>query len=169
MTSKNAYKAYLQQKINIIDWSCYETAYSNRTDTPFAKHIENMKKFAQSFADLFSDDKTIAMQASHTLWCALCHQHAYVSSAALPAYDILYDGLQILDTDLQIELLDIFYGFSACTTDHAPPHTWQAQLRSKLKRDIQTFQQHTQHPNADISVFAQNIVSALQKPKEGLS
>ncbi len=169
MTSENARKAHIKQKIAAIDWSCYETAYSSLADTPFSKHIENMKKFAQSFTNLFSDDKTIALQASHALWCALCHQHAYVSSAALLAYDILYDGLQILDTDLQMEILDIFYGFAACTTDDAPSHTWQSQLRSKLKQDIQTFQQLTQHPNEDITVFAQNIISTLQEPKEGLS
>ena len=57
----------------------------------------------------------------------------YVSSAALPAYDILLLGLQILDDKLKFEIIDMLYGFAICI----PKGTytgWQSQLRKKWRQ-----------------------------------
>ena len=43
----------------------------------------------RSLWDLFSGDRERAIRATGDLWAGLCHQHAYISSAALPAYDFL--------------------------------------------------------------------------------
>lgn len=160
---------HIYKAIFIIDWSAYETAYGNAAQNhpyyvPLQNHKGYIPKVAQSLKDLFSNDTNIALQASHDLWCDLCHQHTFISSASLPAYDILYQGLQILDTALKVEILDIFYGFAICTTNEASPNSWQTQLRTKLKNNIDTFAQLTTHPNEDIVAFAENILSALQQP-----
>ncbi len=169
MSHKNDTIDHIDKAISKIDWSAYDTAYGNAAQNhPYSVPLQDnrgyMPKVAQSLKDLFSDNKDIALQASHDLWCDLCHQHTFISSASLPAYDILYDGLQILDTTLKVEILDIFYGFAICTTNEASPNSWQAQLRTKLKNNIDTFAQLTTHPNEDIVAFAENILSALQQP-----
>ncbi len=155
--------------ISAIDWSQYTTAYGNAAQNhtyvvPLPDNRGYMPNIAQSLKDLFSDNQPLALQASHDLWCDLCHQHAFISSAALPAYDILYYGLQILDTALKVEILDIFYGFAVCTAHDAHSNSWQAQLRTKLKNNFDTFVQLTTHPHEDIAAFAEDIVSALQRP-----
>lgn len=166
---KKDMRNHVHKAISAIDWSNYDTAYGNAIQNhpysvPLLDNRGYMPNIAQSLKDLFSDNQDIALQASHDLWCDLCHQHAFVSSAALPAYDILYYGLQILDTALKVEILDIFYGFAVCTANNAHSNSWQAQLRNKLKSNFDTFAQLTTHPNEDIATFAENIVSVLQQP-----
>jgi len=79
-----------------VDWTQFETAYGMATKIP------------EQLIRLVSEEHDIAMQATHELWCGLCHQHAYVSSSALPAYDFLLDVLKYADDKLALELLDIF-------------------------------------------------------------
>lgn len=152
--------------IDSIDWSEYETAYGNADqDIPHYTNSGNKHnytpKVSQSLLDLFSEDKETAMQATHDLWCGLCHQHAFVSSASLPAYDILFYALQCLDDDMKVELLDIFCGFAVCISKENSPGSWQGQLRSKLERDKAYFQTLTGHSNEDISGFSESIVEEL--------
>ena len=77
--------AVLYKMIDEIDWSQYETAYGNAAqDIP---HFQAGKtpSVPRSLWDLFSGDRERAIRATGDLWAGLCHQHAYVSSAALPA------------------------------------------------------------------------------------
>ena len=81
MTAGERYKM-----IDEIDWSQYETAYGNAAqDIP---HFQAGKtpSVPRSLWDLFSGDRERAIRATGDLWAGLCHQHAYISSAALPAY-----------------------------------------------------------------------------------
>lgn len=151
--------------ISSIDWSNYETAYGNAGENiPYAVPMGDARnyypKVRDSLTNLFSDDEKTALQASHELWCGLCHQHAYISSAALPAFDILLCALQISGDKLKIEILDIFYGFAICISDSSSS-AWQGQLRAKLKENKPYFQVLAEHPNEDIAFFAEEIIAEL--------
>ena len=105
------------------------------------------------------------MDAANDLWCGLCHQHAYVSSAALPACDFLMLALREADDELKVELLDILLGFAACTGRSAEAD-WEKQLREKLKADLPVFSGFLSSANEDISFFAGRIVEELNKTEE---
>ena len=107
--------AVLYKMIDEIDWSQYETAYGNAAQDIPHFQVGKTPSVPSSLWALFSGDRERAMQAASSLWAGLCHQHTYVSSAALPACDVLMLGLQELDDELKVELLDIFLGFAACT------------------------------------------------------
>ncbi|MDF2193452.1 hypothetical protein [Paraflavitalea sp. CAU 1676] len=148
--------ADIENEIDKINWTGYHTAYGSATNTiPF--YLKN----------LFCADNKISMDATHQLWCSLCHQHVYISTAALPSYDILKIGLTKLDNKLRIEILDIIRGFSTCTSDKyytATNHTpadWERALKQKLLADLKLFQKLTNHPNSEISAFATDIVDDL--------
>ncbi len=155
----------IQDRIREVNWADYETAYGNADeDIPFYQDIDDghgsTPKVSKSLIDLFSGDKANAMKATHDLWCGLCHQHAYVSSAALPAYDFLLLGLQILDDELKFEIIDILYGFVICI----PKGTytgWQSQLRKKMEADKPIFEGFLSNNNHDIAEYVNDIVKEL--------
>lgn len=157
--------ALLYRMIDEIDWSRYETAYGNAArDIP---HFQAGKppSVPSCLWALFSGDREKAMQAASGLWAGLCHQHAYISSAALPAYDFLMLALRERDDELKVELLDIFLGFAACTGRNAETD-WERQLREKLKTDLPVFAGFVSSENEDISYFSERIVEELTG-KEG--
>lgn len=146
----------IRHEVDKINWADFNTAYGNAKDTiPF--YLKN----------LFCADKQVSMDATHQLWCSLCHQHAYISTAALPSYDILKIGLLTLDEKLKIELLDIFQGFSECTSDKyfaavkQPPSDWEQELKQKMILDLAIFNELTKHTDEEISAFAFKIVDDL--------
>lgn len=150
----------LYRKISAIDWSQYETAYGNAArDIP---HFQcgHTPSVPSSLRALFSGDHDAAMKATSDLWAGLCHQHAYVSSAALPAYDFLMLALREMDDELKVELLDILLGFAACTGRSAEAD-WERQLREKLKADLPVFAALTASDNEDIAYFSERIVEEL--------
>lgn len=144
------------EKIDAINWADFYTAYGN-AESAIPYYLTN----------LFSGDAKIAMDATHQLWCSLCHQHAYISTAALPSYDILKVGLLQLDDKLKVELLDIFQGFSTCTSDRyfesvkRVPSKWEHELRQKLLSDLTLFEDLTKHIDEEIASFSSNIVEDL--------
>ena len=167
MKDSAAKKAELVQRIDAVDWSRYETAYGNADrDIPYYVSIGDqrgyMPKVASSLLALLSDDEAQALRASHDLWCGLCHQHAQVASAALPAFDILFEALQDVSDPVKVEILDIFYGFAVCTAGERSKASWTGQLRSALKIHLAYFEKLTQHEKEDIAAFAQNIVEELK-------
>jgi hypothetical protein len=65
------------------------------------------------------------------LWGSLCHQHAYISSAALPAAPFIIAVLGRQQAPVVEEALDIMLGFIRCTVPSmvdAPP--WHSELRT---------------------------------------
>ena len=152
--------AVLYKMIDEIDWSQYETAYGNAAQDIPHFQVGKTPSVPSSLWALFSGDREKAMQASSNLWAGLCHQHAYVSSAALPAYDVLMLGLQELDSQLKVELLDIFLGFAVCTGRSAETD-WERQLREKLEADLPVFAGLVSSENEDISYFSGRIVEEL--------
>ncbi len=141
--------------IERINWSSFCTAYGKAENT-----IPNYLK------DLFSSDIAVAMDAAHQLWCSLCHQHVFISNAALPSYDILKIALLTLDDEIKVELLDIFLGFTVCTDPavlRPGLEIWERTLRDCLISDIETFRNFSASPNEDISYFAREIVKSLER------
>lgn len=158
--------AEIKQQITSIDWSQYETAYGNAAkdmpyDVPYGDSCGSMPKVEQALLDLFADERETALKASHDLWCELCHQHAYLSSAALPAFDFLFYALEHLGVELQVELLDIFYGFAVCSSNHDATGSWRGQLQAKLMERKMYFQRLAGCPEEELAAFAGLIVEAL--------
>ncbi len=140
----------LAQQLDAIDWSEYDTAYGPATEVP------------DSLRKLLSDDHAMAMKASHKLWCGLCHQHAYVSSAALPALPFILHALDQADQYLAIEILDIFVGFAVCTNPKSHElERWERQLRESLQGELPRFHRLATSPNEEIADFAQRIAEDL--------
>ena len=144
----------LRQELKRVDWSRVETAYGVATSVP--SQLER----------LYSHDHADAMLASHELWCGLCHQHAFVSTAALPALPFLLRALEDLDDKLKTEILDILYGFVVCTGGAALETLpeWEQQLRRLLVAESPRFTVLQQHPDPDVSSFATMICEELDTP-----
>ena len=153
--------AEIKVQVDKVDWTKYSSAYGVATKTiPY--YLKN----------LFCVDNEIAMRATHQLWCSLCHQQAYISTAALPAYDILKLGLETLNDQLKLELLDIFKGFAVCIFLNSPEsklEDWEVELKQKLTVDIEVFSAYKQSSNEDIAYFATTIVGYIEnkRPNEG--
>lgn len=108
------------------------------------------------------------MEATHELWCGLCHQKAYISSAALPAYEFLKTSLLTLDDETKIDVLDIIEGFSGHTqpksyrVNKLKINDWEIELRNKLQLDKEIYRELSRHSNEEISYFAKCIVDNLE-------
>lgn len=102
MTSSEE-RSLFERRLHAIDWREYETAYGSAEKVP------------RLLMELRFGDRQAAFDASHELWCGLCHQHAYVSSAALPAWPFVFESLHHAAADLQVEILDIVLGFARCS------------------------------------------------------
>jgi len=131
----------LRQKLEEIPWEAFSTAYGNASDVPV--EIES----------LFSNDFSIAKKASHKLWCGLCHQHAFVSSAALPALPFLLLALNQAPDGLKIEILDIIAGFARCSKLQLSEN-WASKLREELVKEMYLFEMLSKSENADVAEFS---------------
>ena len=151
-------------QINNIDWKNVPVTYNWSTET-----FGNAEKTAVDLCNLFSGNMDLAMDATHSLWCSLCHQHSHISSVALLAYDFIVKGLDELNDALKIEILDIILGFAVCTSDiyykntKREPLTWEIELKKKLVGDIQKFKVLSLSENQDISFFAGEIVLCINE------
>ena len=146
----------LLKRLVEIDWAGFETAYGPAVKVP--THLAN----------LFSPDATERLDATHALWCGLCH--AYVSSAALPALPFLFEALDRTDDATAVEILDILAGFAYCTRPDdyggAMPD-WVGALRQNLAPELPRFRQLATHVNADISYFAGFILKSFGETPPG--
>ena len=136
-------------RVAAVKWQDYETAYGN------AAVVERQLR------NLVSSDHDTAMTATHDLWCGLCHQHAYVSSAALPACPLLLEVFDATTDLIRVELMDIFLGFVSCTH---PQHTtldWQYELHALMTAELPRFRELANHSNSDIVDFAELILESF--------
>ena len=140
------------KRVNEVDWSKYQTAYGRADDVP------------GELLRLASTDHSIAMSSTHKLWCGLCHQHAYISDAALPALPFILEVLDNANDKLAVELLDILTGFAICSTlgpKESSPNQWERLLRGRLRDELPRFIALTTHANEEIAGFAERIVENL--------
>jgi hypothetical protein len=141
-----------RKRLNDIDWTQFQTAYGRADDVP------------AELLRVASADHSIAMKATHKLWCGLCHQHAYISSAALPALPFILDVLDRANDDLTVEILDILTGFAICSTlgpQGPSPNEWERNLRDKMRSELPRFNALINHRNELVAGFAERIVENL--------
>ena len=131
----------LRRELGAISWEDFFTAYGTASDVP--SYIER----------LFSSDFSIAKPASHQLWCGLCHQHAFVSSAALPALPFLIIALNQASDDLKIEILDIILGFAKCSKFQLS-QDWAVKLREELLKELGFFEVLAKSENSEVAEFS---------------
>ena len=138
-------------RLNAIDWGSYRTAYGKAVNV------------ASQLLTLVSGEDEASLDASHELWCGLCHQRAYVSSASVPAFPFLLEALHHCGTTLRTELLDIFAGFVECTNPARSDANgdFQRQLRSLLMAELPYFR--TLVGSEGEHGFAERIVEDLSK------
>jgi hypothetical protein len=143
-----------RERLDSIDWARYDTAYG-----PAIKVPGQLLRLASGGEE--------AMTASHDLWCGLCHGHAYVSSAALPALPFILDVLSRTDEALTVEILDILLGFATCTRPEADPEAppWVGELRRCVGELLPRLRELAGHPHEDISGLAQLIIEDLSEGK----
>ncbi|MDU0370067.1 hypothetical protein ACFPAF_06665 [Hymenobacter endophyticus] len=139
--------------VDTVDWTGFGTAYGE-AEGSIPHYLKN----------LFCSDSNVANEATHQLWCSLCHQHAFISSAALPAYPILIRALINLDEKPKIEILDIMSGFASCLHRGALNKSlieWEIKLYNLMLADRPLFKDLAEHPDKDINNFSQAILSDL--------
>lgn len=140
------------ERVRAIDWAALESAYGSARDV------------GQWLIDLKSPDWETAFQASHMLWCSLCHQHAYISPAAVEALPFLFEVGKSASERLLVELLDIFCGFASCSASPEggrPPGAWVAVVREGLKRELAWFRSLESLRDEDGAAFASSVVESL--------
>ncbi len=138
-----------RSRVTSVSWSEYETAYGNASVV------------SDQLLRLASSDHEAAIATTHELWCGLCHQHAYVSSAALPACPFLLEVFDATNDLIRVELLDIFLGFVSCTHPKHATVDWQRQLHATMLDELPRFREHTKHTNSDIVAFAELILESF--------
>jgi hypothetical protein len=151
------------ERLNAIAWGDFHTAYG-----PAVKVPGQLRRLA-------GPDRKAALDATHELWCGLCHQHVQVGSAAVPAFPFLLEVLDTADRDMTVELLDILLGFaigvnrqravdfqrSLGRTEVAPEEQWVANLRAALLAELPRFHRLAASPDEDVADFAERIVAEL--------
>jgi len=135
-----------------VDWSQYQTAHGCPERIPLL------------LRELVCGNQKKAIAATYELWNELCHQHAYVSSAAVPSYGVLVEVLKGADDDIVRELLDIMLGFAVCSGVAVAPdgsQDWVIEFRKKLIRDRAVFETFVAHEDEDIRYFSTSILQEL--------
>ena len=149
MTSSNE-REVSRARLDAIDWSEVTTAYGDASVVP------------SWLFDFVHADLDAAERAGGQLWAALCHQHAYVSSAALPALPWILEALRRTEEELVVEALDILLGFVVCTddTDEAAS-PWKRELREGVRAAIPVLRPLVSSECEDIAYFAGRILEEL--------
>ena len=140
-----------RNRLAAIDWAKFETAYGT------AVNVRNQLECL-----CFAPDESERKDAAHALWCGLCHQHAYVSSASLPALPFLLKILDNSDAATAVEILDILAGFAWCTRPEQPETLpeWASELRKCLAVELPRFRELAGHLNEDVAAFSESILEA---------
>lgn len=139
------------ERLQAIDWGGYRTAYGPAHDV------------SGQLARLASPDEAEALSAAGDLWAGLCHQHAYVSSAALPALPFLLEVLDRTSDPVRVEILDILLGFARCShpTDVPPSPPWIQELRARLLAERPRLERLAEHPDEAVADFAGAVLDVL--------
>jgi hypothetical protein len=123
---------------------------------------------------LAGSDRQAALDATHELWCGLCHQHVQVGSAALPALPFLLKVLDQADRQISIELLDILQGLALGVNrrrfedyqrsiGREPPleESWRTELRAALLAEVPRFQKLAASADEDLAGYVTTILEEL--------
>jgi hypothetical protein len=142
------------ERVRSVDWANYETAYGPADAVP-----DLLVQIA------YGIDRD-AEGAAHQLWSSLCHQMAWVSSAALPALPFIMEVLPEASPQLTTELLDILQGIAVCTEEErlaSDPAEWKRSLRVSLASQIEIIRSYIGDPDEDIDAIASNTIDSLER------
>ena len=139
-------KAAILSDVTLIDWTGFDTAYRAPETVPLDLRLLLLGSHQQ------------ALDAAHRLWCGLCHQHVYMSSAAEPAYPFLMLGLRESAPLVQIEILDILVGFAVCSHPDLP---FSMRVLDRLREDRATFGLLREGPHSELVEFADSLCTIL--------
>ncbi len=142
------------KRVRSVRWRDYDTAYGNAIVV------------ADQIVRLNSADLETAKNAANELWGGLCHQLAYVSSAALPAAPFFLEVLGSAKEDLVVEIMDIFLGFANCSHPRlstAENEQWMAELRQLLIQELPRWQELKLHRNEEIRDVAGLVIESLSE------
>lgn len=137
----------LSDRVNDIDWSKFKTAYGDASSVP------------EQLNALESGSQQEQLEAAHKLWCGLCHQHAFISSAAEPVLPILLSLIGDVSEEVQVEIMDILLGFSVCSL--SDDESFHKNIRVSLKGNTALFITLKSHANEAIASFASDILECL--------
>ena len=152
------------RRVKAIQWELYKAAYGSARRIPSQLIL------------LRSPNQKKAIDAAGELWASLCHQQAFISSAALPALPFLAENLEHACETLAAEILDIFYGFALCSEPHAYTQAAtlgyrklmlsQAQMnefRKLLKVHLPQLKQMGSSSNSELADLANDTISVLTR------
>ncbi len=141
----------IEAGVGRVEWSEYQTAYSDGAAVP-----TDLRRLL--FGDLES-----AMGAADHLWASLCHQHAYLSSAALPAYPFIALALSHAPERLAVEILDIIRGFATVRISEfgIDQHAWHDSATQSDAGRSEPLRELASDENEDVRDFARQILEAM--------
>jgi hypothetical protein len=149
-------RAIIDDQLAAVPWAEYETAYGPATEV------------AEQLRGLGSADEATALRASHDLWCGLCHQHVFASTAAVPALPFILRVLDEASPRLAAEILDILLGFARCTAPEAlteaarrSPPAWIGELRAGVTAERARLEHLARSPHAEVGDLAREILEEL--------
>jgi len=148
--SLEARQVELSAEIDAIPWQEFDTAY----DAPESVSLD-LKLL------MFGDQKQ-ALKASHHLWCGLCHQHAYMSSAAEPAFPFLMLVLRESGDLVKVEVLDILLGFVLC---QQPDVEFTQRILNAIVEQRPEIEKLKDSPNEEVAGFAESVCEALNETR----
>jgi hypothetical protein len=160
-------KPGFRERLAAIPWTEYRTAYGDAAgehwfETASGQRTERWGSVPEQLIALASSDVPTAMAASHHLWCCLCHQHAYVSSAALPALPFLLEIIEDASDEVAVEILDIVAGFATCSNgDASRQEGWVRELRTRLVAEQDRFAQLANHAHSGIADWSGRVLEEL--------
>ena len=140
-----------EKRVRAINWLDFETAYGTAA------------RVGEQLIDLASSDDERAVDAANYLWAGLCHQHAYVSSAALPASSFIIEVLGTTSPTVALEILDILLGFAVCTKpSDSNKEEWEVHHHQRLVDELPTIRAFVTHREEELSDMASAIVEILE-------
>lgn len=138
----------LLRDVLAIRWSTFQTAHGSARWVPLWLVVFRF------------GPRWWAARAGHRLWCSLCHQHAYVSSAALPAAPFIIDVLARPQPTVVEEALDILLGFLRCTDPTlVGSASWHSELRSLVLGVVPTVHRLAESGHSAVADMARSLLA----------
>lgn len=141
----------IKQQIKSIKWKKYKTAYGVAKDVP------------KDLIDLFSPNLDIACHALFNLETKLCHQHVFVSSAAVPAFPFILEALDS-NNELTVDILELLLGFARCTCPKRKLENedWVNEIWANVANEKSRFEKYMKSDVKDIREYAELLLTHIE-------
>ncbi len=153
-----------QTRLAAVDWPRFRTLYGAADEVP------------ELIAGLHSPDEAMALRAAGDLSAGLCHRHAQIASAALPAFPFIVERLPSAGEKVTAEILNMLVGFAISTDPvrmrqfasavgkrRVAPPGWVQELRDALRTALPQVARYATHQNPAIAESAKMFVDEMGK------